>query len=124
MALAALALSWQGALAYGRWKHTIHFTFPDGTPAAQARCSIWVSGSSLPINAAQPGYVWGTRPSIWPPQADGNGIYRLNRPRANDPSGLHVSASAWKDGREHTAWIDLPSAKEAAWPIRLTLHPY
>ena len=121
MATAVLALLWQAVVVYGRWKHTIRFTFPDGTPAAHSGCSIWVSGSSLPINSSGRGYLGGE--SIWPPSADGDGIYRLNRRRATDPSGLYISAGAWKDGREHRAWIDLPSARDATWPIRLTLNP-
>lgn len=123
MASAAVALLWQGVLAYGRWKHTIRFTFPDGTPAAHAQCRIWVNGWSFPINGPQPG-IFGEGETILPVQADGDGIFRLNRRRANDPSGLYIDASAWKDGREHEAWVRLPSAKEASWPIRLTLHPY
>ena len=123
MASAALALLWQVVLAYGRWKHTIRFNFPDGTPAAHARCRIWVNGWSFPINGPQPG-IFGEGKTILPVQADGDGIFRLSRRRANDPSGLYIVASAWKDGREHQAWVRLPSSKEASWPIRLTLHPY
>jgi hypothetical protein len=121
IAILLLALTWQGWRWYGQWKYSIRLTFPDGSGAAFAEPSIWVSGSSLPINYQ--GNGWLTPRSIWPPTADKKGVYRLSRGRANDPSGLYIIASAWKDGREHAAWVRLQSAKDASWPIRLTLNP-
>lgn len=121
LAMLVLALSWQAWVSYFRWKHTIRLTLPDGSPAAHASVSIWVSGWSLPINHQGGGFAG--RKSKWPPNADEKGIYRLNRRWANEPSGLYISTAAWKDGREYKTAIRLESAKTTAWPVRLTLHP-
>ncbi|RYD47120.1 MAG: hypothetical protein EOP83_28545 [Verrucomicrobiaceae bacterium] len=122
IAIVLIPVTWQAVAFYGRWKYSIQFTFPDGSPAAFAKPSIWVSGSSLPINYQGGGWL-DIGKSLWPPTADKSGVYRLGRGRANSPDGLYIVASAWKDGREHAAWVRLESAKNASWPVRLALNP-
>ena len=122
IAIILLLLTWQGWRWYGQWKYSIRLTFPDGSAAAFAPTSIWVDGWSLPINHQGGGWLSFGK-SIWPPTADKKGVYRLSRGRVNSAGGLYIAARAWKDGREHAAWIKLESAKEASWPIRLTLNP-
>ena len=122
IAIVLLALTWQGWIWYGQWKYNIRLTFPDGSEAAFARVTIWMPGWSLPMNYQGSTGLFGGG-SIWPPTADKEGIYRLSRKRVNSAGGLDISASAWKDGREYAAWVDLESAKDAWWPVRLTLNP-
>ncbi|WP_341407544.1 hypothetical protein [Luteolibacter soli] len=121
IAILLLALMWKGWRWYGYWRDAIRLTFPDGSPAEFAQISIWVGGESQPINHRGGWLAVGK--SVWPPTADKGGVYRLNRVRADDPAGLYIVANAWKDGREHAAWVRLESAKEASWPVRLTLNP-
>ena len=125
IAILLLTLTWQGWRWYGQWKYSIRLTFPDGSPAAFAPTSIWVSGWSLPINHQGGGWlgIGDIGKSIWPPAADKKGVYRLNRRRVNSAGDLYITAHAWKDGREHAAWVSLEPAEVASWPVRLTLNP-
>jgi hypothetical protein len=114
-----LALMWQGWRWYAFWRNSVRVTFSDGSPAAFAEVSIWVEGASMPMNHQGGGWFGiGTAPN-----ADKDGVYRLSRDQGNSDIGLSISATAWMDGRENAAWVKLESAKEASWPVRLTLNP-